>query len=57
MVELNEKLHQARALLAEFQSGFNQAIPWYKDEMDKLKQQLIIKDKEIEELKIKLNEK
>lgn len=50
------KLWQIRAELGEFHQVMMQGMDWYKKEMDNLKNQLYIKDKEIADLKNKLNE-
>lgn len=59
---MNKAFYNIRNQLAELHDGFRQGMDWYKQEMDKIKaenEQLktIIqnKDKEIEELKSKLN--
>ena len=59
---MNATLYKVRADLAEWHKQFQQGIEWYKQEMDKLKnennqlKQIIMdKDKEINELKSKIN--
>lgn len=51
------KLTQISAELAEFKQGFQQGMEWYKTQIDTLKYQLQLKDREIEDLKKQLNEK
>lgn len=47
-------LYNIRGQVAEVQQGLKAGLEWYKQEMDNLKQQLMAKDKEIEELKKKV---
>lgn len=58
MIEsMNGGFYQIRGLLVTLQDAFNKNMDWYKQQMDNLKEQLSRKDKEIEDLKKKLNEK
>lgn len=58
MIEsMNGGFYQIRGLLVTLQDAFNKNMDWYKQQMDSLKEQLSKKDKEIEDLKKKLNEK
>lgn len=57
MENISTAFLKIRGDLAELHNGFKQGMEWYKQEMNNLKVQLENKDKEIEYLKKKLNEK
>ena len=57
MESMNACFYQIRANFASLQDTFNKNMDWFKKKKKKKKKQLAEKDKEIEDLKKKLNEK
>lgn len=57
MENIIEGFYKVRGDIATLHQAFQQGMDWWKKEMQDLKDQLSAKDKEIEELKKKLNEK